>query len=60
MGLKDLKTDGAASSQQVVLGGFTAAEAARRLAEYGYTNCRRMVAETYSTLGYIPKHSLTN
>ena len=23
-------------------------------------NCRRMVAETYATLGYIPKHSLTN
>jgi hypothetical protein len=36
MGLKDLKTGGAASSQQVALGGFTAAEAAHRLAECGY------------------------
>jgi hypothetical protein len=36
MGLKDLKTGGAASSQQVALGGFTAAEAARRPAECGY------------------------
>ena len=36
MGLKDLKTGGAASSQQVALGGFTAAEAAHHLAEGGY------------------------
>jgi hypothetical protein len=37
MGLKDLNTGGAASSQQVALGGFTAAKAARRPAECGYT-----------------------
>ena len=36
MRLTDLKTGGAASSQQVALGGFTAAKAARRLAECGY------------------------
>jgi hypothetical protein len=38
MGLKDLNTGGAASSQQLALGGFTAAKAARRRpAECGYT-----------------------
>jgi hypothetical protein len=36
MGLKELQTGSAASSQQVACGGFTAAEAARRPVECGY------------------------
>jgi hypothetical protein len=60
MGLKDLNTGGAASSQQLALGGFTAAKAARRRPQNAATpNCRRMVAEIYATLGYITTHSLT-
>jgi Cation transporter/ATPase, N-terminus len=51
---------GAASLQQVASGGFTAAEAAHRLAEYGYNELLENGAETYSILGYIPEHSLTN
>jgi hypothetical protein len=50
MGVKDLKTGGAASSQQVALGGFTAAEAARHPAECGYNELPENDCEHLSLL----------
>jgi hypothetical protein len=50
----------AASSQQLALGGSTAAEAAHHLAEGGYNELPENGCRDYATLVYIPKHSLTN